>query len=154
MSIIIASLIAIGLALLIVEIIFIPGTTVVGILGLIFCGAAVLVAFRHFGNETGFWVLAGTLAASGAALIYSFRSGAWDKLALKTSIQSKVNEGHTAHLRVGDEGITKSVLRPMGKAEFNDLQFEVRTTGAYVEAQKKVKIILVDANQIIVEPVN
>ena len=59
-----------------------------------------------------------------------------------------------AVLNKGDEGITISTLRPIGKAEFRNGIFEVKTYGNYLEQGQKVRIIQVDASQIIVEPLN
>ena len=75
MWIIIISLLAIGLSLIIVELVFIPGTTVVGFLGLIFTIVGIVVSYRHFGNDIGFYILIGTGVTTLVALFFSFRSG-------------------------------------------------------------------------------
>ena len=154
MWIIIISLLLIGLALIIVELVFIPGTTVVGLLGLIFAIVGIVISYNHFGSDIGFYILLGTLATSLVALFYSFRSGAWKKFSLKSSMDSKVNEGIMDSLHVGDEGITVSTLRPIGKAEFNSKTFEVKTSGNYVERGEKVKITQIESHQIVVETLN
>ena len=148
---IIISLLVFGLVLLIVEIIFIPGTTVVGVLGVAFSIAGVVMAYRPFGKEVGFYVLLITLLSTAVSLYMSFRSGAWSKFSLHSSIKSKFNEGITAPLHVGDEGHTMSALRPFGKAEFGQTVIEVKSFGSYVEPNSKVKIIQIDGNQIIVD---
>jgi membrane-bound ClpP family serine protease len=151
---IVISLLLIGLALLVVEVIFIPGTTVVGILGVIFSITGVIISYRHFGDHTGFYVLLSTLVATGGALFYSFKSGTWERFSLKQSSEGKVNEGMTANLAVGDEGLSISALRPVGKAEFKNEIFEVKTLGEYVEPQKRVRIIEVSIQHVVVEPIN
>jgi membrane-bound ClpP family serine protease len=151
---IIISLLIIGLVLLIVEVVFIPGTTVVGILGVIFSITGVVISYRHFGNTTGFYVLLATLLATGGALFYSFKSGTWDRFSLKDTNSGKVNEGLTATLSVGEQGVAVSTLRPSGKAEFKNELFEVRSQGGYVEANTRVRIIEINQQQIIVEPLN
>lgn len=154
MWIIILSLLLIGLALIVIELIFIPGTTVVGLLGFIFAGAGVLIGYQHFGSDTGLYILIGTLVATLAALFYSFRSGAWSRFSNKSSNDGKVNEGITGGLSIGDEGVTLSTLRPIGKAEFNSKTFEVKTQGQYVETGQHVRIIQIRLNDIVVEPFN
>jgi membrane-bound ClpP family serine protease len=154
MWIIILSLLLIGLALIVIELVFIPGTTVVGLLGLIFAGAGVVIGYQHFGSDTGFYILIGTSVATLAALFYSFRSGAWSRFSNKSSMDGKVNEGITGGLSIGDEGITVSTLRPIGKAEFHSKTFEVKTLGQYVEAGKAIRIIQIHLNDIVVEPFN
>lgn len=154
MWIIIISLLAIGLGLIIVELVFIPGTTVVGLLGLIFTIVGIVISYRHFGNDIGFYILIGTSVSTLAALFISFRSGAWSRFSLKTSIDSKVNEGMLSVLNVGDEGTTRSALRPIGTAQFGDQNYEVKTTGAFLDSGARVKIVQIQSNQIIVEPLN
>ena len=110
------SLILFGLFLIIAEIIFVPGTTLVGILGFIFLLLGVGLSFNYFGSETG-WITVGISAvASGLILYFSFKANIWGRFSLKSSIQSKVNEGDLDSLIVGTEGITVSALRPIGKA--------------------------------------
>jgi membrane-bound ClpP family serine protease len=154
MWIIIISLLAIGLGLIIVELVFIPGTTVVGLLGLIFTIVGIVISYSHFGDTTGFYILMGTSLTTLVALFFSFRTGAWTRFSLKSSMNSKVNEGMLSTLSVGDEGTTRSALRPMGTAEFGNQQYEVRSLGSFVESGSRIKIIQILSNQIIVEPIN
>jgi membrane-bound ClpP family serine protease len=154
MWIIVISLLLIGLALIIVELVFIPGTTVVGLLGLIFAIVGVVISYNHFGDAIGFYILMGTLVTTLVAIFYSFRTGSWTRFSLRSSIDSKVNEGLTGHLKEGDEGVTMSTLRPVGKAEFGGKTFEVKTLGNYLEEGRKIRIIHIQSNQIIVEPLN
>jgi membrane-bound ClpP family serine protease len=154
MWIVIISLLLIGLILLIVEVVFIPGTTVVGLLGVAFSIIGVVAGYNQFGQTVGFYLLMSTLVITAIALFFSFRSGMWQMFSLQSTITSKVNEGKHASLTVGDTGITTSTLKPSGKAEFKNEVFEVRSTGNYVEPQTKVKIVSIDIQQIIVEPTN
>lgn len=154
MWIIIISLLAIGLGLIIVELVFIPGTTVVGLLGLIFSIVGIVISYSYFGSGIGFYILMGTLVTTVVALFYSFRSGAWTRFSLKSSINSKVNEGMLNILNVGDEGTTRSPLRPMGTAEFGSQNYEVRLLGSFLEVGTRIKIVQIQSNQIIVEPIN
>ncbi len=151
---IIISLLVIGLGLLIAEIVFIPGTTVVGILGIGFSIVGVLMAFDKLGQTTGYYVMLGTLSATAVALYFSFRSGAWSRFSNNSAIDSKVNEGSLAHLRVGDIGEAVSALRPFGKAEFGSTIIEVKSTGNYASPKSKLKIIRIESNQVIVEVIS
>ena len=148
----ISVLILVGLVLLIVEVIFIPGTTVVGLLGLVLVITGLIIAYSEFGSTVANYVLLGTGLAGAAILYLSFRKGAWNRFSLKTSIDSKVNEGMSSALSVGAEGVTVSVLRPMGSAEFDGKIIEVKTNGDYLASGTRVKIIQIQANDILVEP--
>ena len=147
------SLVVIGIVLLIVEIIFVPGTTIVGIVGLIFAIAGIVLSFKYFGNSIGWLTLGGTSVLSGAMLYWSFRSNAWERFALKSTIDGRVNEVDTDTLKAGEEGQTVSALRPMGKAELRGKRVEVTTLGGYVESNTRIRIVRVSTNQIVVEPV-
>ena len=148
------SLVVIGIVLIVLELIFVPGTTIVGILGLAFSVGGIALSFDYFGNMGGFAVLIITSLLSITTLIYSLRSGVWQRFANKGAIVSKFNEGKTQQLTVGDDGEAVSTLRPIGQAEFKDGIFEVTTLGNYLEPGNKVKIIRIDANKIYVEPIN
>src|SRR5579859_7415836 len=148
------SLIFFGLALIVIEIIFLPGTTLVGVFGFGFLILGVGLSFRYFDTEIG-WITVGvTSVASGAILYYSFSSNVWGKFSLKTSSNSKVNEGELDEVKVGAEGQTISALRPIGKAELNNKTFEVKTLGEYLDSGKRIRVIKILSNQIIVEPIN
>lgn len=153
MWLVIAALILAGLLLIIVEIVFIPGTTVVGLLGLVFTIVGIVFSYNHFGSEVGFYVLLGTTLSSAAALYLSFRKGAWKKFSHHSSIDSKVNEGMADHLTAGEEGTSVSALRPMGSAEFNGKIFEVKTNGEFVNNGVKIRIVKIRSNDILVEPI-
>jgi membrane-bound ClpP family serine protease len=147
-------LIFFGLGFIIAEIIFVPGTTLLGLFGLIFTIIGIIISYISFGAGVGTIVLvvAGTIGVG--ALVYSLKSGVWEKFALKGSINSKVNEGEKEVLQVGEEGITISSLRPVGKGEFKDKIYEVTTLGNFLTTDTKIRIVSIKNNKIIVEPIN
>ena len=148
------SLIGFGLALIVAEIIFVPGTTLVGVVGFAFLILGTGLSFRYFGGEVG-WITVGcTSVASGVILYYSFSANVWGKFSLKSKSDSKVNEGELDQLTVGTEGQTLSTLRPVGKAELNNKIFEVKTLGEYLDSGKRIRVIKILSNQIFVEPIN
>jgi membrane-bound ClpP family serine protease len=148
------SLILFGLALIVVEIIFVPGTTLVGLIGFGLLALGVGLSFSYFGNTIGWATTGGTALLSALTIIYCFKSNAWGRFSLKTSMDSKVNEGALKDLHVGIEGVTVSALRPIGKAELNHQVYEVKTFGDYLDTGKKIRIIEIVSNQIIVEHIN
>lgn len=150
--IIVISLVLFGLGLLVAEIIFVPGTTLVGVLGFLFLVAGVSVSFRYFGTDVGWIVVGGTVVAAGAVLYFSFRTNVWNRFALKSSMKGNVNEGEVEGLAPGQEGIALSALRPVGKGELGHRTYEVQTQGGYVETGTKIRIVKISSHQIIVEP--
>ncbi len=147
-------LLIIGILLILTELIFIPGTTIFGIAGLGLSAAGVIMAFIHFGNGTGFTVLGLTFVTILVLLFIGIRSNTWEGISLKSAINSRVNDEVKNNLWKGDKGVALSVLRPSGKAEFKDIIVEVSTLGKYLEAGAEIRIISLQDNKIIVEPVN
>ena len=147
----ILALIGMGIILILVELIFVPGTTIVGIFGLILCGVGVFLGFDYFGQQTGWFILGGTSILSVAVIIGGLRSGAWQRFALKRAMESHVNEDLQPKVAIGDVGITVSALRPIGKAEIADQLMEVRTIGDYVDSSKEIKVVDIEDGKIIVE---
>lgn len=146
-------LIFFGLGFIIAEIIFVPGTTLLGLFGLIFTIIGIVISYLSFGAGIGTIVLVVSLVFGLGSLVYSLKSGVWEKFALKGSINSKVNEGEKDELQVGEEGITISSLRPMGKGEFRERIYEVTTLGNYLTADTRIRIVSLKNNKIIVEPI-
>lgn len=147
-------LLIIGVVLIVVELIFIPGTTVFGIVGLVLAAIGIVLSFIGFGGATGTLVLLGTFAAVSITMFFSLRSGAWEKLSLKNANQSRVNEDVKHSVWKGDVGVALSTLRPSGNVEFKDKVLEVSTLGPYVDAGAKVRVIEVRPNKILVEAVD
>lgn len=150
----IISLILVGLIIVLVEIIFVPGTTLIGLLGFIFMVVGVGLGFRYFGSAAGWIITGSTIVTSTAALILAFKANVWGRFSLRSSIDSKVNEGEVESVTPGQEGITLSALRPSGKAELNNKTFEVRTMGKYLEPGTRIRVQQIHAHQIIVEPLS
>ncbi len=151
---IVLSLIAFGLSLIVAEIVFVPGTTLVGIVGFAFLVFGVSLSFRYFGTTTGWVTTGGTTVAFFVVFYLCFKSNVWSRFSLNSKIDSKVNEGETTGLAVGVEGVTLSSLRPIGKAELNNKVYEVKTFGNYLDTGKKIRIVEILSNQIVVEPIN
>ena len=143
----------IGIFLIIAEIMFVPGTTVVGIFGLVFCGVGIYFIFQNYGNEAGWWAFGGTMSLGAILTIYAFKSGTWKKFSLQGVNTGRVNENPGPDLNLGDEGITLSSMRPIGKVEFRDKTYEARTYGNYLGSGQKIKIINIENNKIFVEPI-
>lgn len=150
----ILAFIILGLALIAAEIIFIPGTTVVGFIGFATTIGGIYYGYEMHGTETGHFILGGTVVIGGIMTYLCFKFEIWRKFALEEKMDGKAYANVKAHLKEGQEGISLSALRPMGTAEFNNEEFEVKTYASYVEANQKVKIIKIENNTIIVEPFN
>jgi membrane-bound ClpP family serine protease len=149
---IVVSLVSLGLVLVVVEILFVPGTTVVGIAGIIFTLAGVGMSYHYYGSTVGTLTFVGSAVAGAGLFIWSLKAKSWRRFSLLSSIDSKVNEGALQEVKVGMSGKAVSALRPMGKAEIGSQVYEVKTLGAFAETGTPVRVVKVESNNIIVEP--
>ncbi|MBV6643080.1 MAG: hypothetical protein KI791_20345 [Cyclobacteriaceae bacterium] len=146
-------LIVLGMGLLIIEIIFIPGTTVVGIAGFLCSVYGIYLGYDYFGNTGGTLILLGAAVFNGGAIVYAFKSKSWERFSLKDVNSGRFNEDQGFQLNVGDQGTTVSSLKPIGKAIFNDKELEVRSEGTYIRENQEIEIIKIDNKKIIVKPI-
>lgn len=142
-----------GLFLVLLEIFLIPGVTIAGIIGILCEVVSVSIAYNKFGNQTGSVFLVLALVFNLIMLYLAFKSGFWEKFALKKNLVEKVNEEKLNQIQVGMEGVTSSVLRPMGKAIFEGLKVEVSSLGDWIAKDTLVRVVSVDGKKVIVEKV-
>ncbi len=147
-------ILAIGISLIVIEIIFVPGTTIVGVLGLICIIAGILYGFSTFGTPMGWGITVVTTIISTAIIIISLKSGVWKRFALSNTMDSKVNEHLPIEINPGEEGVALSALRPIGNAEFGNDKMEVTTLGELVDTGSKVKVTHIEGRVIYVEQLN
>jgi membrane-bound ClpP family serine protease len=148
---IVAALIISGILIILIEIIFVPGTTIVGIAGFLIGCYGIYSSYTYFGETTGHIVLVTSLIAMASAIIIAFKSNAWDRFSLHSTMEGKVNDDFKVVLEVGAEGISISSLRPMGKAIFDEKEVEVATLGEYAQDNQPVRIVKIIDNKIYVE---
>jgi len=150
--VVIASLITIGLIFLILEILVVPGTTVVGIVGFILMAIGLWQTYIVYGTPIGHYVLGGSVLLTVGALGLSLRSKTWNRAMLHTEIDSKTNVYDPSKISVGDSGKTVSRLAPMGKAIINDEYYEVRSSGEFVDQETDIIVTKIEFNKIFVKP--
>lgn len=151
---IVSGIILLGLLIVIIEIFFLPGTTVFGIVGGIIVVAGVYLGFAEYGMKTGSIILGGTLVATCILLYAGFKTYSSGKIALKEVSEGKAPISEAALAGIGDEGVTISYLRPEGKALINGNRVEVFSLGEYIESNKKVKVVKIAENKIFVKQLN
>lgn len=144
-------LILIGLAFIVAEVIFIPGTTFVGFIGGAFGILGVVKIYLEEGAVAGHIALGISLALFGVLFYVILKYNVWSGVSLNDTMTNKVNDNLLDRLSIGDTGYTKSVLRPVGKGVFGDTEYEVQTFGHYVEAGTPIRIIQISGLKIIVE---
>ncbi len=143
-------LILIGLILLIIEILFVPGM-VLGFVSVILMMVGIIFSYKDFGTTTGTIVLISTAVATAASVYWAFKSNIWRKMGVQSSIDGKANVIEEGAVKVGDTGKTISRLNPMGKALINKLQLEVQALDGFIDQDQEITIVKTQQNKIFVK---
>lgn len=146
-------LIVLGIVLLLIEFLVIPGVTIAGIGGLVLIGTSIYSTYKSFGSTTGNIILVVTFLLVILATILALRSKTWRKVMLNTTVDGKAAESFDDRLKPGDHGKAVTRLAPMGNAMFGDVITEVKTMGEFVDAGTEVEIIKVHNREIVVKPI-
>ncbi len=142
--------ILIGIVLLVLEILVLPGL-VAGIIGAILIITGILWMYKDFGSTAGHYTTLATVALSIGAVYYSLKSQAWQRFGLKDSLQGRANEIDKTEIKEGDEGLSISALRPMGTIMVNNIRVEAQTNGEMISGNTEVIVIKVLTNKVIVK---
>ena len=143
-----------GIILLIVEFTLIPGLSIAGIGSLISFGASIYLAFKYWGNLAGILILIAVLIFVPVLLYFLFKGRAMKPMMLDSDIDGKIVNIDDQKIHLGDEGVTTGRLAPLGKAKINGITVEARSRGIFIDQQTPVKVIKIEGNTIIVEPIN
>ncbi|NOU48500.1 MAG: hypothetical protein HOO86_15780 [Bacteroidales bacterium] len=144
-------LIGIGLIVVLLEILVIPGGGLAGVLGFAMMAIGVFLTYSREGTTAGHLVLAGTLVVNIGTLILALRSKTWDRAMLKTNIEGRVNTIEDNELNVGDIGKTISRCAPMGKALINDRFYEVTSYSEFIDEETEIEVIKIEKSKIFIK---
>ncbi|HLO60721.1 MAG TPA: NfeD family protein [Bacteroidales bacterium] len=150
----IAIIIILGIFLLLVEFLIIPGFTVFGAAGFVFILLGIGSSYYFHNVVTGNITLAGTVLLSFGTMYYIFKRKTWRNMGLKANINSRHEPFKAGSIQEGDFGRTITRLAPVGKAQINDVICEAKSTGGFINENTEVEVIKVLNTQIIVKPKN
>ena len=145
-----------GVALLVLEV-FIPGFGLPGVSGLVLLVAGIAITWNTYGPVAGLAVTLISLALAGISISISIKSAANGKLSRSALILNGVTksvEHEETDALVGKEGVTATVLNPVGFAEFDGVRLNVTTEGGYLEKGKPVRVTKTEGSRIIVKEIN
>jgi membrane-bound ClpP family serine protease len=140
----------IGIALVVIEVLFVPGTTFVGLIGFLLMAVGVWYCFNNYGSKAGILLASGSLVLMVLIFYWGYKKNVWKKFALNTENDVRLAQKAIDYLQVGQEGITISALRPSGIAEFDGKRIEVQTFGELLDAGVNVKILEIRGNEVFV----
>ena len=142
----------VGVALLVLEV-FVPGFGLCGISGLILLTVGIVITWNTYGSVAGLAVTLIALALAGISISVSIKSAATGKLSKSALILNRVTqsvEHEDTEALLGKEGVTATVLNPVGIAEFDGVRLNVVSEGNYMAKGAKVRIAQIDGAKIIV----
>ncbi|MBD3314306.1 MAG: serine protease [Chitinivibrionales bacterium] len=165
-------LIVVGILLLATELFVLPGFGVIGIVGMAFIAAGMVLSLQDFVipepsfpwqvellKRNLFMVLI-SLCGSLILLLLFFRyvfpqlgrvvSGPYLS---ETLASSRLDSDVSPKVAVGDEGVVVTTLRPSGKAQINDEVIDVTTEEGFYEKGTPVRVARIQGNSTIVEKV-
>jgi len=144
-------LLVVGIFILVVDV-YIEGFGVLGVVALVLVTASLFltVLFVPFGQ----FIVLGKLVlmVPGAFLFFRFlktRQLDGRFILTETLAEDKIDVSGLEYF-LGKEGITKTALRPQGKADFNGADVEVSSDSKYIPEGKRVKVVDVKGKKVLV----
>lgn len=147
-------LLLLGIILLLLEFLVIPGTTIAGIGGFLCLGGGVYMAYNNFGSNVGHIFLLGTIFFLVLMIYYALKAGTWKKMSLSSSIGGKVETVDATKVVIGDKGKTITRCNPIGKAMVNGELYEAKSLGSFIDQNTEIEVVKVIRNQIVIKPIN
>ncbi len=161
-----------GVALLVVELLFVPGFGFIGMIGILLMFYGLLMGMVENLPERNivqtlpelqipFMTVLGSFVAAGVLAIAVGRhlpkSRAFHRLVLDSSTSR--DEGFQAAAEdtsplVGEEGVATSDLHPSGSGRFGDRYLDIISRGEYVKRGTPIRIAEAHGNRLVVEPVD
>ena len=152
-TLIIISLVLLGILMMLIEFLLTPGMGFAGIVGLAAFVGACVYAFIEAGTQTGTIVTAVVAVIVVILFIWMLRGKSWKKLEQNEQIDVKTNT-EVEKVEVGAKGVTLSRLVPIGKVKFENVTCEVHNSdGTFVDPGVEVEVIAVEDNEVIVKPI-
>ncbi len=147
----IVAIILVGIILLILEILILPGL-IAGIIGSAMMLTGVWLSYKNYGSTVGNIMAISTIVVTGFSIYFAFKSNAWKKFSLQQASEGKIARTDEMDIKVGDIGKSISAIRPMGTAMFGNTKVEVQTNGEMIASNTNVVVIEVLTNKLIVRP--
>ena len=147
-------LVAVGLALIFIEVFLLPGFGVVGGLGFISAGLACVLTYERYGAVPGLVMCLGVTAVALLAVVTLARSRTGRTMVLGKALakgsgadEKSVGTGP----ELGARGTTLTPLRPSGIAMFGTLRCDVIAEGEFVEAGRPIRVCELSGGRVVVE---
>jgi len=147
----VAALLLFGLLFVVAEVVFIPGTTLVGLVGLVLLIAGIWLGYRDLGSTAGHVALGLSVVLVSLILYTGLRPKNLAKMALTDVNYARVHDVRQPDVLPGATGRAISALRPAGTALFHDDRREVVTLGEFLPVGTTLRVLRIEHNRIVVE---
>ena len=144
---IIVFLMLVAIVLILLEIFLLPGITIAGVGGFLFAASGAYTVGETVGHITLFL----SLTAFAASFVWLLRARSFNKVALKTDVDSKLTSSRDLGIEPGDEGITLSRLAPIGKARIKGITVEAKSMDELIDENTPVEVLRVDGYNVLVK---
>ncbi|MCP4650074.1 MAG: nodulation protein NfeD [PVC group bacterium] len=155
----------VGIGLIILEIFVIPGFGIAGVLGIIFIFTGLILTLvknpftmPSFELRTAFNIVSYAFISSFVLLVLSFkfipRTAFWKRLQLDAEEKKGLGfqtKSLPEQICIGKIGQAKTILRPSGRAVFDNTTIDVTTFGEFIDKGKQIKIAKIEGNKVFVE---
>lgn len=149
---IIVFLMLVAIVLILLEIFLLPGITIAGIGGFLFAGAGIIYAYT-VSEMAGHITLFLSVIAFIVTFIWLLRARSFNRVALKTDVDSKLASSRDLGIQPGDKGITLSRLAPIGKARINGSTVEAKSMDELIDENTPIEVVRVDGYNVVVKKV-
>ena len=143
----------VGLALVALEIVALPGVFC-GICGGVMVGVGIWQTYANYGNLAGNITLVASLLTGLIMLMVLMKSGTWKHFSLNEESDSRVNQIDNSTIKPGAKGKTISRLAPAGKALIGNEIVEVHSEEGYIDEGVDVEVVETEGYKIIVKKTN
>ena len=146
-------LMLLGIILLFYEVYFIPGTSIIGMIGGILCIFAIVLVFRKFGNIRGYISLFLTILVVFIMVLVGSKNKVWQRISNQNIFAGKSNLVEQDEIKPGLKGYAVTAIRPIGTGKFNDINYIVQTDVDYIQKGTPIEVVKVNVTKIFVKPI-
>lgn len=149
----IITVLVVGLLLLTLEIVALPGG-IAGVAGFIIMAFGVWQCYAQYGACAGHWALLSSILACVILLVIFMKSKTWKRFSLDDESNSKVNQVDKSSIHVGSRGSTVARLAPTGKALIDGELVEVHSINQFIDPNRPIEVVAVEGYRIDVKEIS
>ena len=148
--IVVIAILLFGTLLFIAEVFLMP-SFILGKIGFVVTAVGLVLAFINLGALYGGLSVLAALVVNGTLLYYGAANISKSRMAVRETIDGRVNLFEDGGLKINDLGKAVTDLRPEGKAEFGDEKLTVWSYSGFIDANTEIIIVHIKENKIFVK---